>query len=359
MKKKLLYLFIGVFGFFFFSCYRVNAATNVSLDFDKYEHFNYYYEFMHNTKFYQFVVGKGDSFGDYLNSFDNDVKDVFFVFSSDINYNNKPDNSYYSIVLTKFASTLSYSSGNYSILASSTGTYAFDILFFDNDMNYINNVVNIHGSNFSNYININYSDFTYIMGSYYGRFVNGSISNVYGLKWSASGSTYDIRVTGVTINDIYYRISDIGTIDWFTNIFVYQLGGFVSSVFSSDYSKYDLDDLGLGFISKNYVIGSRGDDDERLAGIFICFSDSDSYNVSISVPDGFSSQSFNYDNRYYLIPNSLSCTDSQSLLYFSTSDVTTINFISYDVLQDTLSTNNIKMYQFKFSNRRKKKKNIY
>ena len=357
MKKKLLYLFIGVFGFFFFSCLRVNAATNVPLDFDKHEHFNYYYEFMHNTKFYQFVIGKGDSFGSFLKSYNNQLGQVFFAYASDINVDTTgyhyaptsiPEDSKYVIILPSntISFYLSYSTGKYYIsdYGGSGSQYQFvTYLFYDDNMNLLD--TDTCGYTHSLNVDYGYEDFTYIMGSYYGKFDNysNSFSSTDSFSWyNQSNNSFDIRVTFVRMNNDDYVISDLQTRSVF-GIFWYNL----KNAIFNDGLHVDLDDVGLGFLRKNYVMGKRGDDDNRLAGIFMCFSDSDSPNINISVPDGYQSQSFNYDNRYYLVPNSLSCSNADSLLYFNTSDVTSINFISYDLLQDHINYNNLKTYSFK------------
>ena len=111
MKKKIFNFILLVFGFFFFSCFKVNAAENVTLNFDINEHFNYYYEFLHNTSFYQFVIGKGSNFGNYLKSYNNQLGDVFFAYSSDVSVDtsgnhyaptNIPDDSFYVIILRNY-----------------------------------------------------------------------------------------------------------------------------------------------------------------------------------------------------------------------------------------------------------------
>ena len=338
MKKKIVSLLFVFFGFFFFSCFKVDAALlgNESLDFDIHEHFNYFYEMKTNSKFYQFVISKGDNFLNYLNSYSGYHDYVLFSYSSDLVNFSLPDNSYYSIILYKPNSnstysgiSLLYSDDSYSF--RSLDTYSYYILFYDYDMNYLGSIDEDNFSNhsFINSVFSNYSDITYIFGSLY-------FSSNRGVFWNSSTSSFDIRITSVHLDNQYYFLNDLETINGFS-LFIIRIGNWFRGI-----ENINLSDFGLSYLLKNYLIK----EDSNFVTLYQAFNYSDNFFGSISVPEGYSSQSFSYNDRYYLIPINSNCSNVDSLLYFSTSDITSINFISYTLLKDVIDYSDISTYSF-------------
>lgn len=355
MKKKILSLFIGVLGFFFFSCNKVLALPfvnqNINLDFDANTHFNFYYEFYHNTDFYKFIVSQGSGFQAYLKSFVSDGHDVFFAYTSDLDSTMQShvlEDSYYTIIITGNYNRcyLYYDSGNYSFTCPSNAQYNHvTYLFYDVYANYLGSYD--YQYNASLHLNLNTSYVSYIIGSYYGYLQNLDVSSI---GWYNNGNnsntTLTIRLSHLIIDNSQYRISDLDTVENIFDKFAYYFGGTIVSWFRSDLSFKDLNDYGLGFFTKNLVIGHRNSNYNRLVSIYMAFSYSDTFNYSVSVPSGYSNISFDYNNRYFLIPNSTTCSNAEHLLYFSTSDTSTINFVSYDLLLDELRSDSMKTYSF-------------
>lgn len=353
MKKKIFSLFIGVLGFFFFSCYKVNASTvDHTLNFDDDFAFNFYYEFINNTPFYRFISGMGNGFSNYLKSFSPDGSDVFFAYSSFLDstiQSHIPEDSKYVILITgKYNRCyLYYLNGAYGYYcpaqANATGvTY----LFYDEDANYLG-TYGVSGSDL--HLNLVSNNITVLSGSYFGNLYNLNSSgiswcNVYNSPYYTNG--FDVRVTGMYYNNTFYRLTGLGTTSFLEDLSDVALGihDWFSRIItgSTYYEKANLGDYGLAYFNKNFMISSTG----TLTSIYQAFSYSDTFKYSVSVPSGYRNQSFNYNNRYFLIPNSNSCSNSELLLYFNTSDTSTINFISYDMLSDELSVDNMKTYSF-------------
>ena len=358
MKKKILSLFIGVLGFFFFSCFKVSASTYSSvLNFDLHEHFNFYYEMIHNTEFYKMISRNGNNFSNYLKSYYNDASEVFFAYSDDLDsimQSHVPEGSKYVIIMTnpRTYCYLTYSNDFYSFSCPSTAQYnETSYLFYDENANFLSQYTysynaSLHLNLSARYKNYVESEFVYIMGSYYGNLNNLSSS---GLTWSGSNSHY-IRIDGVQINNTNYELTESDLRSGLESFF-HSIGSFFRSVFGKD--EFNLKDVGLDYFVVNYVIGeyrAGSSNNVTLAGIYRAFSYSSTFNYSVSVPNGYSSQSFNYNNRYFLVPNSNTCSNSELLLYFNTSDISTINFISYDMLSDELSVDSMKTYSFQLKN---------
>ncbi len=352
MKKKFINLILVVFSFFFFSCFRVYAqdfyTLNLRLNFDLNEHFNYFYEFQHNTPFYQFILGNSSNFSNYLKSFYSDGYDVFFAYSNDLDSNLEshiPADSHYVIIMTNHNTHcyLRYSSDNYSYYCPSTSSFnEVHYLFYDYNANYLGGYN--YSYNSSLHLNFTTSHFTYILGSYYGNLYNNFSS---ALNWRSNSTTFDIRVTAVQVNNNVYSIKDLDTLSGFSS-FKYDIANFFGSIFLDNLDSVNLNDFGLSYFTKNFVIKSGTL--SAMTSIYQAFSYSDTFNYSVIVPNGYSSQTFNYNERYFLIPNSTTCSNAEMLLYFNTSDKSTINFISYDLLQDELQVDNMKTYSFQLKN---------
>ena len=93
-----------------------------------------------------------------------------------------------------------------------------------------------------------------------------------------------------------------------------------------------LEDIGLSYFLTNFYVDSSS---INIVSLYNIFHNDNIF--SYSVPDNYNSSSFSYDNRYYLVPNSLTCSQSESLLYFSTTDLSSVNLISYFVQNDSLN----------------------
>lgn len=339
MKNKIISIIIVFFGFFFFSCFNVSASTlDVTLDFDKSEHFNFYNEMINNSPFYRFIVSKGDSLDIYFNSFFNSFSSgkIFFGYSRDISSSfsslDVPSNSYY--IIYSYGSTveISYHDNYFNIVKGCryTESCSFNILFYDINMNYLGKS-SVSSDNFwlIDYTNF---DINYFLGSFYKY-----ISSNYYLNWNSSTDRpFDVRVTDIVINSVNYNLKYLETRNGWSNFW-----SNIWNMISNSGNMYDLNDIGLGYLLRNYVITSQN----GLISLFTAFSYNENV-VNISVPDGFLSQTFSYSDRYYLVPNNLNCSSAESLLYFSTSDITTINFISYTLLNDVIDYDNIKTYSF-------------
>lgn len=346
-KKFCILSFLVFFSFFFFSFSNLKAATNFTINYDIDEHFNYFYEQKNNTPFYQFLVSKGDSlFTDYFKSFYSGFNHVYISYcvdflesSSDSSIPDSMLGCKYAVHLSYGSHFLYYSNGVFSLYngptAFSSGPYTDyrdKLLFFDSDANLISSV-NYGGSSYNNSYTLKVDDpdnFVYIISNYfYGN---------KGMQFSSSSSTItDLRLTRLILNDNYYSINDLSTRSGFSNFFSNLFG-----IIFNGQTGIDLNNLGLGYFVKNYYIK----DNNPVNGLYYLLNYNSS-TPSVSVPDGYSNQSFSYDNRYYLVPNSLTCSLSESLLYFSTSDTSSLNLIYYSVLNDNISYDKFNAFSFK------------
>lgn len=334
MKKLFISISLVISCFFFFNTCNVDAAVNFTLDYDINEHFNYFYEQKENTPFYQFLISQGYSFfTDFLKSFKNDFSYVYILYTSDIpsdTLSDIPVDAKYAVVLTSYGSyRLYYNASKFRVDVSRTGLGASNdmrIIFFDENAHVISSTyISKVGARLFSFIT---EDVTYVLSFlYYG----------YDFSYASdSNSKPDVRLTRLKVNNIYYNIKDLNTRNNFLN-FWSNLG----NIFFNDSNMKNLNDIGLSFFLNNYYITSSKDG-LSLYNIL-------NYNslASLNVPDNYSSQSFSYDSRYLLVPNNLSCSLSESLLYFSTSDINSINFVNYSYLTDNISFKDINGFSFK------------
>lgn len=333
MKRLFISISLVLSCFFFFNT-SVSAAQNFTLDYDINEHFNYFYELKNNTPFYQFLLSQGDSLiNDYFKSFLSDFNHIYILYSSDL-LNSKvsiPANSKYVIILSDiYSPTLSYSSGTFYFnlsFSSISHNAHFYYLFYDENAELIYSESNYIPSG-SDLIPFSSKEVTYFLSFlYYGSLTYSSNSN----------SKPDIRLTKINLNDTKYNIIDLQTRNNFLNFW-----SNLSNIIFNDSNMQNLEDLGLSYFLTNYYIKSN----RSALGLYEILNYNSS-GSSLSVPSNYSSQTFDNDNRYYLVPNNLSCSLSDSLLYFSVSDINTINFVNYTFLTDNISLNNISGFSFK------------
>ena len=344
-EKFCILSFLVFFSFFFFSFSNLKAATNFDINYDINEHFNYFYEQKNNTPFYQLLMSRGDSlFSDYFKSFYNGYQYVYISYCVDYldNYSGAiPDvmlGCKYAVVLSHESHNFIYKDGVFNLSNSYTCyggrpiTFCEDvILFFDENANLIYNGSYSSSSTFNLKYNLkvdNTDEFVYIISNYfYGK---------NGLKFGSDGISTDLRLTRLILNGSYYSVNRISTRSNFLN-FWSNLYGYIFN----DQTGKDISDLGLSYFIKNYYIK-----DNDTAYVLYNLLNYNSSTSSISVPDGYSNQTFSYDNRYYLVPNSLTCSLSESLLYFSTTDISSLNLIYYSVIGDSISYDKFNSFTF-------------
>lgn len=345
MKKRFIYYIFAFFTFFFFSCFDLKASTiNEDLDLDAHDHFNYYYEAINNTEFYRFINGKGSSFDSYLSSFNIPTGFVYFSYALDFNWfglDHIPENAYYVIAGSSVPSSIKYVDGYYGInlkadSSSWSQQYRQGYLVFDKDMNLLDKYVSSPSSNYTQLSSIVFDKFIYISGSIY----KGSPAVIGFDNFLDS----NIRYTHLVVGGEPYIIKGLETRSAWSN--------FWSNVwFSLSNWSYgqnaDLNDFGLSYFTTNYAYKFTGyNGAENFASIYDVLYYDPYFYSNVSVPNGYVSSTFSYSNRKLLIPKVLNISNVDSLLYFSSSDISGINFISYDILEDSLSYKNLQTYQF-------------
>lgn len=334
MKKLFISISLVISCFFFFNTSNVDAATNFTLDYDINEHFNYFYELKNNTSFYQFLVSQGSSLiDDYFKSYLPNLNHVYILYPSDLPKKiSVPSGTKYVVVLSDISEpTLKYyeASFHFNLEFSSISRYATNYyLFYDFNAKLLDTSFDTYTGS-SNILPFATDDVTYLLSFLY----YGSLSYDSDTRYSKT----DVRLTRINLNSTKYNIVDLQTRNNFLNFWAN-----LSNIIFNNSNMQNLEDLGLSYFLTNYYIKSN----RSALGLYEILNFSNS-GPSISVPSTFLSQSFDNDNRYYLIPNSLSCSSSDSLLYFSVSDINTVNFISYSFLEDKLSLSNISAFSFK------------
>ncbi len=344
MKKRFVYYIFAFFTFFFFSCFDLKASTiNEDLDLDAHNHFNFYYEAVHNTDFYRFVNGKGSTFESYLSSYGIPTDFIYFSYALDFNWfglDYIPENAYYVIAGSNVPSSIKYLDGYYSINLKADSSnwsaqYSEGYLVFDKNMNLLDKFISPKSSNYKQLSSIGFEKFVYISGSIY----KGSPA-VIGFDNVLNSN---IRYTSLIVNESTFNIKGLTTRSGWANFW----SGVWNIISLSFDSSIDLNDFGLSFFTTNFAYKFTGyNGSENFGSIYDVLYYDPYFYSNLSVPDGYVSSTFNYSNRKLLIPKVLNISNVDSLLYFSSSDVSGINFISYDILEDSLSYNNLQTYSF-------------
>lgn len=341
MKKYISILLLAMFSFFFFDV-KVNAK-NFTINYDVNEHFNFFYEQKNNTTFYQFLM---------LNAKDG-LKEIMCSFSSSSMCSDTFDNK--SIKIITYKDYLEYgnhgnlypnskyvfyaSNSNNQILRLVNGKYFIDSFnyggnvefwFVDENGDFLgyNRTDKIYLDDLDIEKNLLYSnnDMAYLISSYY--LGNEVLSN-----------DYSLSLNYLIFDDERIPL-DFDSLNWFERLSKKFTFGFIGLF---DDVSWDIpDNYGLEYFHlNNYSSGSK-----KVLGLYnILYYDSEY--ASLSVPEGFNTQSYSYDDRYFIIPNSLTCSSNDSLLYFSSTDYNNINVVSYTLNNSNLLNNEIKSFSFK------------
>lgn len=337
MKKFLVSISLVISCFFFFN-YSVEAkVADFTINYDIHEHFNFFYEQKNNTGFYQMLIS--DKYDAYFGSpsrlwiyYTDDLRNAYSADSSsvfaDVPY---PENSKYTVIYTSssFQESFHYELDNlYFNFSCNYGNPAsLYYVFFDEEGKLILN---------SNYI-VSQCRESFMKGSFNVNDTSYFMSMFYDASVSYLNSSYpNLRLNNVILNDTSYYLKDLKTRSGWSN--------FWSNLFNNK-EIMNLDDYGLGYFIRNYYNTTQNDGSKYIKGLkTLLFSSSNSYTAS--VPSGFSSSTFSYDDRKFLIPNSKSCSFSDSLLYFQASNVNSLNLINYSLLKDDIDYTNLNGFSF-------------
>lgn len=341
MKKYISILLLMMFSFFFFDV-KVEAK-NFAINYDINEHFNFFYEQKNSTPFYQFLMSNGkDGLKEIMCSFSSNslCSDVFdglairLITYNDYleygNYDNSYPNAKYVFYATNYENAiLRLSNARYYIDSFSRGSIV-EFWFVDENGIFLgyNRTDKIYLDDLDIEKNLSYSnnEIVYLLSSYF--LGNNVLSNDYSLSLN------------YLIFDGERIPLDFDSLNWFEKLSKVVTFGFIDLF---DDVSWDIpDNYGLSYFDKNYY----SKDNNKVLGLYnILYYDNDY--VSLSVPDDFNSQSYSYDDRYFIIPNSLTCSSNDSLLYFSSTDYNNINVVSYTLNNSNLLNNEIKAFSFK------------
>lgn len=346
MKKKILTIILFVSSFFFFNA-KVNASTSFSINYDDHEHFNYFYEQKNNSLFYQFLISQGSNLRNYFNEHTGFNPHVMLIgYADDINFPNNivaPADAKYVIftfssdsseLAQLYDSSINASSWFFN-LSDSTHSAYYHYMFFNSSAEFISSssyipITEVY-SRFS-YTPFNYSvepsDYSYLLSSFYYIY-----SSFYGVKW-ASDTKPLFRLNTLVINDTTYMLDDVKYDHWFQE-FLLDLTGFITS---TEYKS--VSDLGLDYFTKDYYTSSSSGGVSLLNII----SNNGAFE-NYTIPVNYLSQSFSYSDRYYLIPNAF-CSVSDSILYFSSSDIGSVNIINYMLQENNTLSTEINSFNF-------------
>lgn len=341
MKKIFISISLVISCFFFFN-YSVDASTDFPINYDIHEHFNFFYEQQHNTEFYQLLLENSDIcsyINSYFSSSPRTCSRVVISYTKDISMRSSlsslPDNAYYTIILPASRSYISFSSGYYSIRQDAV-TYSSSrntMLHFDEHANFISYTLN--DNNMSDQPLLNFSiqsvkEESYLLSALY--YSSPDIS------FEISPSFKTLRLNYLIINNekIALNLEQQGWFDRLSKKIVFGIIGWFQEV-----SWGNIDSYGLDYFSKNYYISSSS----GAIGLNNILYYNSSYK-SVTVPDSFKNKQFSNDKRYFIIPNSKSCSTSDSLLFFSTNNINSINLINYSLLDNNFYNNSLAAYSF-------------
>lgn len=333
MKKVFSYVLLGLGAFFIFSMQSF-AKEEITINYDVNEYFNFFYEQKNNTPMFQLIISQGNEFPEYLirlgslsSGFD------FNIWAQSCSNNTCSDypNAKYRFILGRTRSYLKYSNGKYSfqVESNNAASNVIDILYFDENAEFLGDKVyrNVTFNSFPN--SIDNDNFQYIISAfiYHSNLLKSDItcSNCMSMR------TNKLKVDG------HYVTFDADINSWFVNFskkFTHTILGFDKSTLSA---------YGLEYFNKNYYYDTKKGYVPSLLDILYY----DQSKQSLTVPTSYSSSSFSYDDRYFLVPNSKTCTDKDKLLYLNSSDTSSVHFINYSLLQDNSLSSDIGTYSYK------------
>lgn len=339
MKKLFISISLVISCFFFFNTSNVDASTDFPINYDINEHFNFFYEQQKNTPFYQLLLENSD-FCSYLQSISNDVdcSQILIAYTKDVslrsNSSDIPKNAYYTIVVPYSRAYISFTSGKYSFYQDPVTYYdnLNELFHYDINGNFISKTTTQNNKTTSTVLNFDVESVkeeSYLLSAlYYTKNSTFKITPTY----------KTLRLNYLIINNekIPLQLEQQGWFDRLNKKIVFGILGWFQEVSWGNISNY-----GLEYFSKNYYISSENG---AIGLNNILFYDS-TYK-SVSVPDNFNSKTFSNDTRYFLIPNSKSCTSTDSLLFFSTNNISSINLINYSLLDNNFINSDLSAYSF-------------
>lgn len=335
MKKVFNYVFVMLGAFFIFSMSSY-AKENIDINFDRNREFNFFYELKENTPMYQFINQHGKDLPDHL--FGIAGREYPYIFIEQLD---NPPNEYptarYRFVLGGWNNdllSLNYKEGRYYFkYDSGSHTNHFTYVYY-NDNAELLGIELVNGMDLDYFPVSNNStswippeDFQYI------------ISSLIYAKSSKSVACYgcnSMRTNKLVINNESYTFSTDINSGWIN--FWKKVGHSIKGYESTNLSNY-----GLDYFDKNYYY----DENKGVVTPLLDILYYDKTYESLSVPSDYLSKSFNYDDRYFLVPNSKTCTDKDKLLYLSGSDISSVHFINYSLLQNDSLSNDFGSYSYK------------
>lgn len=336
MKKYLSIILLAVVSFFFFDT--SIFAKSFEIDFDVNARFNYFYEMKNNTSFYQFLLSGNDSIIETMRSyhsatfFPNWYRILTYDEYLDSIYGSNAypvsnDSSAKYVIFTTTSSKLSlkYVNDRYILSSFDDNKRKYFIYFLDSNGNFLDY---FEADDFS------YSTYAFEENIIYEtNEVEYILSSLYYTDTFSAYSDVDLRLQYLVIDGKRYLVNDSEVLNFWQKI---------SNIFMSD---IDINNYSLDYLRTHYYMKKDSKGSSFLGLYNILYYDA-GY-ISLTVPNGYLSKTFSYDERSYLIPNSLTCNSNQSLLYFSSSDVNSVNIINYALNNNNLLNNKIEAFSFK------------
>ncbi len=372
MKKNVKFLVLFFVLFFSFS-FSVNAKDiTTGINFEAHEHFNYFYEFKHQTPFYMFLNSQGENLPLYLNSYNNDKilsNSIKIFYSKDFeSVLDTPGNSKYLIVVpeksnpnlsTVQSPSLTYDvkGNNYIFIWKNYYTtsnwnpiykyFKFPVVsnksgnntngsnycyYFDEEANLLSYDYCKYFLESFDYENYNFdglsfdlksgtivdksANFSYFISSNYST----EIHNTY-----PSTTLYNFVVTDVIFGedlDEHFLLDSSVSF----NAFMVKFRQFVSNLILSDYDFYD-DNGMFDFFKKNKVFKEHSSTDYGLLGLVDMLKKSNDYPFN----DNYSFKSLKLkDDSWLFVPKKGDNLD-YNLYVYSSNDSMDINLLPYNI----------------------------
>lgn len=327
MKKVFSYVLLGLSAFFIFSMQSF-AKEEITINYDNNEYFNFFYEQKNNTPMFQLITSQANEFPNYLMSLAG-FNGTYIWASYSSGTSDFPDAKYY-FIIGRTESNLYYKDGKYSfhVETHSYSTNYIKLVYFDKDANYL-------GS--KDFSNQDYPRFPGAVSRDDFQYIISALIYHSGSKKITCSSCSSMRTNKLKIDGEYITFdADINS--WFVNFSKKVMHHLVLGFDESSLSSY-----GLEYFNKNYYYDTKKGYVPSLLDILYY----DQSKQSLTVPTSYSSSSFSYDDRYFLVPNSKTCTDKDKLLYLNSSDTSSVHFINYSLLQDNSLSSDIGTYSYK------------
>lgn len=354
MKKYIKILYLFLFGFFFYFGFESYSAKEVNISFDHAEHFNFFYEQKNNTTFYKEIISKGDTIYEYVCSLysagcNSGSYVSFFTYDDFVSLgglNGSSKNSSPNLTNAKFAIVFSQNFPSYAYDAG-TGLYSISItpssfgyssVIIDENFNVLD--AYYYGSTSLKFkISATEDDFQYLLSAFF--IADSSVmldSSKFGTFSSYSSSLGVLTVGTFSIDEEFMSLDSISYKGF--------LGNWVYDIFH----KNDVDPgiYGLSYFKLNYLRNLGGGVYGYIHDLYYYLTYDSS--KSLSVPDNFTSVAFTFENNYYLIPKYISddsdviCSSDDYLLYFTTTNINSVNILGYGLSSNMSLTHN---YTFK------------